>query len=393
MKQKTKREMTVFCMSVMFLFAVSCTLIGNLLPEVINEFQISLSKAGTVTVAQNFGGILALALCGLLADRLGKLRVIAVIFLMMVLALCFCFGIQSFRSFILVAAVIGLASSSLNMLVSAYLSDLYPARSYFYINMGGVFFGIGSVAAPVYFAAAQSWQLNWRSVFGLMGILGAAVTVIFLIFSGRALGQKQDGSGAMGALRPGETVQILRRPQMVFLALIGFFYMAHSSSFMAWIPTYLSEKFPEQGTMNQSIMTVYWIGILASRVIMMAFSEKVQPRKYLLWGSLAGGAVMVACAFLRGIPLMAGFGALGVITGAIFQTCLALTCQTFPRLSGTASAVVALSASLGGTLCCWLVGNAAERWGFFSAIVIQAAALFLIVPLMIGETKITKERK
>ena len=43
MNYKTKPIITVFCMAAMFLFAVSCTLIGNLLPNVIGEFQITLS--------------------------------------------------------------------------------------------------------------------------------------------------------------------------------------------------------------------------------------------------------------------------------------------------------------------------------------------------------------
>ena len=83
--------------------------------------------------------------------------------------------------------------------------------------------------------------------------------------------------------------------------------------------------------------------------------------------------------FSPGNDAVAGLSA----AGAIFQVCLALTCQSFPNISGTASSVVALSASAGGTFCCWLVGFVAEQLGFFAALSIQAVVLLLIVPITI----------
>lgn len=383
MNYKTKPIITVFCMAAMFLFAVSCTLIGNLLPNVIGEFQITLSRAGVVTVAQNFGGILALIFCGFLSDRFGKLRVILVIFSMMMLALCGCFIIHRFTGFIIAAMVIGLAASSLNMLISAYLSDLYPEKSHFYINMGGVFFGIGSVTAPVYLLAAARFKIGWRIDFGILGVISLIVLAFFLILLFRAPHPGHEKSGLSESLRLQSIFQNLKHPKLWLFASIGFLYMAHSSSFMGWIPTYLSQRFPDQTTMNNNIMAVYWAGILGSRLMMTFLSGKIKPKQYLIFGNALGGIVMLGSTFLQGTMLLLAFLLLGLITGAIFQVCLALTCQSFPHISGTASSVVALSASAGGTFCCWLVGFVAEQLGFFAALSIQAVVLLLIVPITI----------
>ncbi|MDO4285441.1 MAG: MFS transporter [Eubacteriales bacterium] len=381
MEQKRKVAITVFCMAAMFLFAISCTLIGNLLPNVIGEFDITLSRAGIVTVAQNFGGIIALIFCGFLADRFGKLKVILTIFFMMVLFLCDCFVIQRFRSFVIAAMVIGLASSSLNMLISAYLSDLYPKKSNFYINMGGVFFGIGSVMAPIYLQLMSQFRANWRVDFGVCGIVSLVTIVFFLVILFLISETEKKGALENSNLQVKEIISDLKQPMLILFSAMGFLYMAHSSSVMNWMPTYLANRFQYQEAINNNIMAVYWIGILGSRLMMTFFAGKVKPKYYLIFGNALGGFAMIGIVISEGIVLLAAFFFLGLATGAIFQIILALTCQTFPKFSGTASSLVALSGSVGGTLCCWIIGIVADDLGFPAAIIIQTVVLIFIVPL------------
>jgi fucose permease len=343
---KKQKINTAFCMSVMFLIAISCTIIGTLLPFIIIDFNITLSQAGIVTMAQNFGGVAALAISGILLDRFGKRMVTFSIFAMMTAALLSGFWIQSFGAFVLATMVIGLSASSLNMCVSVYLADLYPLRGNFFINMGGVFFGFGSMAAPLYINMMTSMQKGWRLDFGFLGVLCAVVLAAFL-FGSLGVGKEKTKQ------KEGETIclrEVFRQPGLPVLALIGFLFMAHSSAFMGWIPTYLSEHFAGQDEINNLIMTAYWAGILLGRILCTVFAGKMDQKMYIILGSGLGGVGMALSILVSGPALMAVYSFVGIVTGAIFQVCLAMVCRMCSRLSGTASSLVALSASIGAFL-------------------------------------------
>ncbi len=455
-----RKAAVFFCMAAMFLFAVSCSLIGIVLPSVIGEYHITLQRAGIVTVAQNAGGMAALAVSGVLADRFGKLKVIIGLFAAMTTALLACFVSHSFWSFVLIAMVLGLAASALNMCISAYLSDLYPENSSFYVNLGGVLFGAGSVAGPIYASAAERFLPGWRIWFGLLGIaciasgillpaLGRLLTDPAKAVSGpskavsspakTAFGPAETASGpAETASGPAEAVcgagaaknfrirhkhikdidigdtnmenigienadtkgvvraqreaavpiGLLFKDRRIWLyAAAGFFYMAHSSAFMAWIPTYLSAKAPEDPSVKIHMMTIYWISILAGRILTTCLAGRIRYRSYMICANVLGclAVLGLTMAGVRQMPFLFVF--IGVVTASVFQVCLAQTCSVFSVCSGTAGSVVAFCASAGGTLACLLTGMIAEQAGFNPAI----AFLGLVLLLCAGVTLIPEK--
>ena len=126
------------------------------------------------------------------------------------------------------------------------------------------------------------------------------------------------------------------------------------------------------------MMTIYWISILAGRILATFTAERLKYKTYMIISNLLGGLAMLGCLWAQGIGLSALFIVIGISTGAVFQICLAETCKTFPQLSGTASSIVALFASLGGTLSCYLTGVLAESFGFFASILLLSVSLLLI---------------
>ena len=376
------RKVTVwFCMSAMFLFAVSCSLIGIILPAVISEYQISLQEASIVTVAQNAGGMAALAFSGILADRYGKLKVICCLFLSMTGALLGSFVSGSFWSFVLIACILGLAASALNMCISAYLSDLYPEQSSFYVNLGGVLFGAGSVAGPVYASIGDHFGTDWRVLFRLTGIVCTAA-LLFLFLAGKEaafLNRTNRETSAGSAVRgnQGEIRQLLTDRRLWKYAGTGFFYMAHSSAFMAWIPTWLASQTSVNTGLKNQMMTIYWISILAGRILTTWAAERIRYRSYMLAANTAGCFAVWGLIFAKGWMLPLLFILTGVFTASVFQVCLAETCSRFSKWSGTAGSVVAFCASAGGTLSCLITGLTAQHAGFSAAICFLGAVLLV----------------
>lgn len=385
-ENRTKREKIIlfFCMSVMFLFAFSISMIGLLLPAIINEFDVSLSQAGIISVAQNAGGIVALAFCGYLSDRFGKQKVILTLFAAMTAALLACCFTKTFVGFVVIAMVLGLTASTLNMCVSAYLSECFPGRENFYVNLGGVLFGLGSVLGPVYVTFFSTRVRNWRVLFTSTGMLCTFIFVVGLLqFYGKKKNQKAAKTENDGGLGRTEFIRLLKNPQLWFFALTGFFYMSHSSAFMAWIPTYLTTQYQEGSFPGNYLMTTYWISILAGRLFCTWRANQLNYKNYMVAANLVGGLAMLGCLRAHGPYLMVLFLIIGISTGAVFQVCLAETCRRFASISGTASSIVAFSASVGGTLACYITGVFADNFGFQASLGYLGIVLLLIPVIML----------
>lgn len=373
-----------FCMSVMFFFAFSVSMIGLLLPAIINEFNVSLSQAGIITVAQNAGGIVALAFCGYLSDRFGKQKVILTLFAAMTAALLSCYFTKTFSGFVVIAMVLGLTASTLNMCVSAYLSERFPGRETFYVNLGGVLFGLGSVLGPVYVTFFSNRVRNWRVLFTSTGVLCAFLFVIGLLqFYRNRKDRKTAKPEHDTVLSRNHFIRLLKNPQLWFFALIGFFYMSHSSAFMAWIPTYLTTQYRDGSFPGNYLMTIYWISILAGRLFCTWRANQLNFKHYMIRTNLAGGLAMIGCLWAHGPYLIVLFLIIGISTGAVFQVCLAETCRRFASISGTASSIVAFFASVGGTLACYITGVFADNFGFQASLGYLGIVLLLIPVIML----------
>ena len=222
--------LVTICLAIMFLFAFSVSIIGLVLPSVITEFEISLSQAGIVTVAQNAGGIIALAVCGYLADRVGKQNVILALFGAMTAALLVCKITQSYAGFVVIAMILGLAASTLNMCISAYLADLFPDRQQFYVNLGGILFGLGSVLGPIYAEGMSRNGTNWRNLFLGIGIISLIVFIPALIVIWK---ERQANKGRRASKKRAEKIkakELLGNPGLWYFVAVGFLYMAHNLS-------------------------------------------------------------------------------------------------------------------------------------------------------------------
>ena len=115
---------------------------------------------------------------------------------------------------------------------------------------------------------------------------------------------------------------------------------------MGWIPTYLSQRFPDQTTMNNNIMAVYWAGILGSRLMMTFLSGKIKPKQYLIFGNALGGIVMLGSTFLQGTMLLLAFLLLGLIGVNMIRESREASCPLDSSFSPRAMLPLAVATSI-----------------------------------------------
>ena len=72
MTENVKNKATIYCYLLMSFYGVSIVMIGTLVPELLQYFEVSFSDIGFLMTIQCFGGILALFLGSRFAEKVKK---------------------------------------------------------------------------------------------------------------------------------------------------------------------------------------------------------------------------------------------------------------------------------------------------------------------------------
>ncbi|NLW10897.1 MAG: MFS transporter, partial [Clostridiaceae bacterium] len=135
---------------IMGIYAISITMIGPIMPSVIEDYQIRLSQGGLMTTAQSIGGMLAVLFVGIMAGRFKKTKLIIISFLVFGASLLLVSLSDIYAVLLVVFFVFGAGSRMADTLLNAYVSDLYNKKRGYYLNLLHMYFGIGALIGPIY---------------------------------------------------------------------------------------------------------------------------------------------------------------------------------------------------------------------------------------------------
>src|ERR1700728_3754326 len=192
-------------------------MLGTILPELSERFQLSPSQNGTIASAQALGLILASLGVGPLLDNEGQK-------LGMVLGLAFIsvalFALPrsaGFRSILLILFLLGVGGGIVVTGANALVSDVSEAHRATALNMVNLFFGLGGLVTP--FIAANLFARNWIRLCYTV----ATLTVLTLAVQAAAKMPAPSGAGGfvLAAAAP-----VLGRPLLFLLGLFLFLYVS-----------------------------------------------------------------------------------------------------------------------------------------------------------------------
>lgn len=176
----------------MLIFAISSTMIGIILPDMMEDYDLNNIKVSLFSVSQSVGGIIAIPIEFLIADRFPKLNQIILFFLLEVAVLILIGLKPSFRTVLVLFALIGLITSFLNMLLSAYISE-FSENKMAGMNLLHGFFSLGSLLGPIYTGFILSRGQTWNTSFTILGMVCFAIATALIVLK--------------AVLRPAEKVQ------------------------------------------------------------------------------------------------------------------------------------------------------------------------------------------
>lgn len=374
-----RAQLTLFAMT--FLYAVSVTMIGPLMPLIISTFDLRLSLAGLLVSFQQLGGALAIIGSALFADRAHKPLLIALAFSVYSLGL---FSIAAAPGYAVLAAAflaVGSGSRFFDTVANADTAEWNPGRSALYLSLLHTVFAVGALTGPLYVSILVQAGASWSTIF--VG-LGAAAAVAVAVYVTRPRFRNRR-SVASTTLRPGSVVDVVRAPRMWIACAVMLSYTAHQAGFSVWLPMYLQTSLLASPHLGAMALSFYWLGIIIGRLLSARLAVIITIKRQLWAGALIGTLVLLAAFSARDPLLLTGAALLAGIAGAgVIPNLVTLCCSWFPANTATASSMLFLSASIGHMISPWLIASVTERSSFDIGFLIPILALAVTAALATG---------
>ena len=351
-----------------FVFAMTTDAVGVIIPEVVAQFNLTLTQAAAFHyVPMIFIGLSGLFL-GQLADRIGRKKIILFgLFIYTLACVAFAFG-QSFNFYLLLLGLCGLSIGLFKTGALALIGDISNnAQSHTRLmNRVEGFFGLGAIAGPALVALLLSYDLAWEQLYLLAGFICAVLLLI-------AWRMDYPGYVTQAQSSIWDCLALVKNRYALGFSLAIACYVATEVAIFVWLPTLLQQYDGQWTTMAAHAITVFFILRTLGRFLAEWLLTRFCWTSLLAWFSTAIAACFIVSMW-QGIAWALWLMPLsGLFMSMMYPTLNSKGISCFPRnqhgaAAGLILAFTALAAAL-GPLLMGIVGDmfGDVRYGFYLA--------------------------
>lgn len=219
------------------MFAMSTDAVGVIIPEVMKQFNLSLTSAGlmhyTPMIAIAFSGILL----GFLADRIGRKKTIIIgLALYAINSYLFIAG-NSFVFFLNLMIIAGIAIGIFKTAALALIGDISKSTVEHTSTMNTVegFFGVGAIIGPLIVSYFLSIGVDWKFLYIIVGTLCVVLIIMSILIKYPSTIKPAEESVSLRS-----TLGLVKDPYALGFSVAIFLYVAVECAIYVWMPTLIS---------------------------------------------------------------------------------------------------------------------------------------------------------
>lgn len=219
------------------MFAMTTDSVGVIIPEVIKEFHLSMTAAGSFHYATMSAIAIAGILFGYFADRLGrKPTIILGLLLFAVNSYLFAIG-SSFGFFLTLLVVSGAAIGIFKTGALALIGDISNSTLEHTATMNTVegFFGVGAIIGPLIVARLLTAGVSWKWLYVIAGTICAV-----LIVTASVVRYPQGKTSTGEPIDLYRTLRMMKNPYALAFSAGAFLYVAVECAVYVWMPTLIA---------------------------------------------------------------------------------------------------------------------------------------------------------
>ncbi|ADK84083.1 major facilitator superfamily MFS_1 [Desulfarculus baarsii DSM 2075] len=335
-------------MAVTFFAVIGVSSLTPALPLVMEAWSVHPAHIGWAVTAFALGGALGAPVSGVLADRLGRRRVLAPALLIFALGGAACGLAQSFQQLLALRFVQGLGAGPLNTLTFTMAGDAYEGRARV-LAMGllGMAISVGSATASIF--GGLTALAGWRWVFVMPLLALGCWWLVQYRFDGPEPQKSADGLGrylgrVLGLVASRPMAGLLAADFCVFALLFG--------AFFTYGPLMLHQRLAAAPHVIGLAMTVVTVFIGLASALVGRLTAWWGSRALIVAGFGLYGLAMFIMSWAASIwPLALALACLGLGHGLLLPSVLELlTALSPPQLRAALMSVNSLTMRLGQTV-------------------------------------------
>ena len=257
----SKIMITIELYVLMAVYAVSVTMLGPLIPLLVEHYKVSLSEGGLIVAFQNAGSIFAIVFGAILLKLIKKPVLIAVSFLVYTAALFFVGTSPVYYILLIVFFMLGAGTRILDLVTNVFIAQLHPAKRGMFLTLLHGFFALGALTGPLFSHSLIKRGMDWDRAFITLGMLCSVVLILYLIII--RIYYRENSNNIQKA--PYDFMAVIRRPEMWALALVMFMYAAHQTGVNTWWYFFMRNIKGASEFLSTLSLTLFWTGIIAGR--------------------------------------------------------------------------------------------------------------------------------
>lgn len=347
---------------------------GTTLPVLRNFLDLNIEQVAVLTAYNLAAQAIACVLGGLLSDFIRRDKILLIGCLVLGSGVFILGGPKSYVANIVLAFWMGLGCGLMLSSSNALLVGLFPDRKGAILNIHHSVYGAVSLLSPLVMAALLQTQTRWQNGYVGLGWILMAVCIFFL-FTRVPTGRNNDQTPFFK-----DAGRLFSGGNFVALLLLAIFAVGAQIAVMFLAVTYLMEAKGLGIIQASTVLSAFFVGIFAGRIICSWLSLHMSSTRIILILLLLQFAALLIAWQASGWIAATALAISGLGCSGIFPSLLALTGTLFFNVAGTALGVLAAMNWIGGMLIVWLAGLLSQRisvhWGF---VVIVLASLSGIV--------------
>lgn len=219
------------------MFAMTTDAVGVIIPEVMKQFQLSMTAAGLMHYAPMVAIALAGIFLGFLADKFGRKRTIIIgLALFSVNSYLFLTG-NTFAFFLGLLIISGIAIGVFKTAALALIGDISKSTTEHTSTMNAVegFFGVGAIIGPFIVTYLLKTGVDWKWLYVVAGSLCIVLIVIALMVEYPKTKKTTEDPINLKA-----TLSMMKDPYALGFSLAAFLYVSVECAIYVWMPTLIA---------------------------------------------------------------------------------------------------------------------------------------------------------
>ncbi len=248
-------------LSALVLFAISANIVVASLVRVSADFGMDPRYVANVTAIQFAGFFIASIVGGMLADVIGKKSVLQGGCIFVAIGALVWSRAPALPVAFAGGFVMGLGGGVLESMSSALLTDLFPDKRKFYLNMSQIAYCLGAIGGPAVMGRLLPMGVSWRWFF--LGTAGFSIAIFSLFSFSRIAKKKKTVSEFKDVTASGKWLRL----HFVIPCFALFLYVFAEMGVLTFMAMYLQQVLGAPENWALYGIGIFWGGMIIGRFV------------------------------------------------------------------------------------------------------------------------------